>query len=72
MKCARCGHAGKLISGIKCAACGHVHGMQNLDTDWRQHSDDLGRKRARNADDQNRPHRPAGDTRRNPLRFEED
>lgn len=69
--CPRCEATVRFISGIKCPACGHVVGSQNLGPDWRQHSDDLGRKRARNADDQTRPHRPAGDTRRNPLNFED-
>lgn len=69
MKCPRCGEQVKLIAGLKCPKCGHVSGSQNLDHDWSQFDNDLGRTRAKDADAQNRPSRAHYPKRRNPLDF---
>lgn len=70
MKCPRCGEQVKMISGIKCPKCDHVAYSQNLDTDWKQQDNDLGRKRASDADGQSRPVRIHNPKRRYPLKGE--
>jgi hypothetical protein len=71
--CPSCQKVVRFISGIKCPECGHVAGSQAPAHSWdsRQFDSALGRKRSPGADDQQRAHRPAGDTRRNPLKFDE-
>lgn len=71
-KCPRCSGEFKRISGfIKCSDCDYVLGSQNLNTDWSQFDDDLGRTRAKDADKQNRIYKGDYPRRRYPLRFED-